>query len=275
MAIGSLAERRPGTALTRLAQGWDRTLAVAWRNAAVTQHTRYRWQLVSGFVEPVLYLLSMGVGIGVLVRSFVVDGHEIAYPAFVAPAMLATSAMSGAISETSFRLFTKLRYQKIYDAILATPVTPFEIILGELLWALARSVVYCTIFLGIMVAFGLTGVGWALLAIPATALIGLAFGGLGGALATLLRDWKDFDYLTIVLFSMFLFSGTFGPLTSYPPAVRIIIEALPLYHAVALVRGITTGLLTVGLLGHIGYLMTVAAVGMAVARNRMNKRLLS
>jgi lipooligosaccharide transport system permease protein len=261
--------------LTRLSAVADRTMAVAARNVAATRHSRYRWGLVSGFLEPLLYLLSLGVGVGVLVGGFTVNGKSIPYAVFVAPAMLASSAMSGAIAETSFRLFSRLRYQRIYDAVLATPVTPFEIVLGELLWAVARSVVYCATFLIIMLAFGLTTPGWALLALPATALIGFAFGGMGSALATFMRDWKDFDYLTIVLFSMFLFSGTFGPVTSYPGPVRIVIETLPLYHAVALVRGITTGTLTAGLLLHAAYLVGLTTLGLLVAKQRMYQLLLN
>jgi Nod factor-specific ABC transporter NodJ protein len=260
--------------LTRLHGVADRTLAVAARNAHATRHTRYRWGLISGFMEPVLYLLSIGVGVGTLVGTFTVDGVSVPYPAYVAPAMLASSAMSGAIAETSFRLYTKLRYQHVYDAMLATPVTPFEVILGELFWAVTRSVVYCAIFLGIMIGFGLTTVGWALVALPATALIGFAFGALGSMLATFMRDWKDFDYLTIVLFTMFLFSGTFGPLTSYPVPIRVIVEILPLFHGVTLLRGITTGAVSAGLLVHLGYLVLLTLAGLLTARARMSKLLL-
>jgi lipooligosaccharide transport system permease protein len=126
-----------------------------------------------------------------------------------------------------------------------------------------------------MVGFGLTTLGWAVAALPATVLIGLAFGGVGGCLATFFRDWRDFDYLNIVLFLMFLFSGSFGPVGAYPLPVRIVVEVLPFYHSVALVRGLTTGAPTTGLLWNVGYLGAVTVLGLALARHRMNKHLIT
>jgi lipooligosaccharide transport system permease protein len=253
---------------------WSRTLAVASRNATLSRHAFYRWTLLSGLAEPLLYLGAIGVGVGRLVGDLTIDGRTVPYVAFVAPAMLATSAMSAAIAETAFRLFAKLKFDNLYEAVLATPVNPFEIVLGELLWALARTMIYCLGFIGIMVGFGLTGARGALLAVPATLLVGFAFGGVGAAVATFFRGWQDFDYLNLILFLMFLFSGTFGPVTAFPLPVRIVVEGLPFYHAVALVRACTTGPATVGLLGSIAYLVVVAVLGLAVARHRMNRHLL-
>jgi lipooligosaccharide transport system permease protein len=178
--------------------------------------------------------------------------------------------MNGAISESTFQFHAKLRHQKLFDAMLATPVTPFEIALGELLWSIVRGAVYAVAFLSIMVSIGLTTVGPALVALPATMLVGFAFGGLGSALATLVRTWQDFDYITLVVFAMFLFSGTFAQVEQYPLGIRLAVEALPLHHGVELVRGITLGAPVLGLLGHVVYLVVLAVVGLTVAGRRMS-----
>jgi lipooligosaccharide transport system permease protein len=248
-----------------------RALAVTGRNATLARHAGYWWVLVSGFFEPVLYLLSIGVGVGHLVGTVTLaPGRVVSYSAFVAPAMLASSAMNGALSESVFQFFAKMRQQRLYDSVLATPVTAFEIALGELVWSLVRGAVYAAAFLGIMVATGLTAPGPALLALPATALVGFAFGGLGSALATMLRGWQDFDYVTLVAFAMFLFSGTFAQVQGYPAGVRWAIEVLPLHHGVELVRGVTSGAPLSGLVGHLVYLVVMAVVGLVVAGRRMS-----
>jgi lipooligosaccharide transport system permease protein len=267
-----------GLLLPRLAVRAEETLrrsgAVAGRNLVAARHFGYWWGLFSGFFEPVLYLLSIGIGVGALVREFTLaDGRTISYTAFVAPAMLAASAMNGAIAESSFNLFGKMKFWKLYDAVLATPVRPVEVAFGELMWALARGSIYSVAFLGLMVAMGLTTVGWALAAFPATILIGLAFGGMGMAIATVMRGWQDFDYVTVVQFGLFLFSGTFAPADSYVWYMKVIVALTPLYHGVELVRGLTTGLPGWGMLGHVAYLAVFAAVGLTIAARRMTTML--
>jgi lipooligosaccharide transport system permease protein len=265
-------------ALAGLAARGDRRLqratAVTGRNVVAARHYGYWWVLFSGFFEPVLYLLSIGIGVGALVKGFTLaDGRTISYAAFVAPAMLAASAMNGALSETTFNFFGKMKYMRLYDAVLATPVKPFEVALGELLWALVRGAIYSVAFLAIMAGMGLTTPRWAVAAFPVTLLIGFAFGGMGMALATFVRGWQDFDYVIIVQFAMFLFSGTFAPADSYGLAMRILVEITPLYHAVQMIRGVTTGVLEWSLLGHAAYLVVFALLGLAIAGRRMTKLL--
>jgi lipooligosaccharide transport system permease protein len=261
-------------ALPRLAaraeQRFQRAAAVTGRNVAAARHVGYWWVLFSGFFEPVLYLLSIGLGVGALIKSFTLpDGRVISYAAFVAPAMLAASAMNGALAETTMNFFGKMKYMRLYDAVLATPVQPFEVALGELMWALVRGSIYSIAFLGLMVGMGLTTVDWALAALPATVIVGFAFGGLGMAIATYVRSWQDFDYIMVVQFALFLFSGTFAPAASYSWLMRIVVEVTPLYHGVELLRGLTTGALGWGLLGHVAYLVALAAIGLTVAGRRM------
>jgi len=248
--------------------------AVTRRNVAALR-SAYWLVVISGFFEPLLYLLAIGVGVGALVGDVrLPDGRMIEYAAFVAPSMLAASAMSGALSETTFNFFGKMKYMRLYDAVLATPVRPMEIAFGELLWGMARGSLYSAAFLVIMVLMDLTTVGWAVAAFPATLLVGLSFGGVGMALSTLMRSWQDFDLLGVVQFALFLFSGTFAPVSAYRPVFRVIVEWTPLYHSVELVRGLTTGSVSVGLLLNVVYLVIMGAVGVAIAGRRMGRQLL-
>src|SRR5919106_1397482 len=124
--------------------------------------------------------MAIGIGVGALIGDMPLpDGRVISYATFVAPAMLASSAMAGALSETTFNFFGKMKYMKLYDGVLATPVRPFEIALGELAWAMLRGTVYAAAFLGVMVAMDLTSGARALAAFPATVLVGFAFGAVG------------------------------------------------------------------------------------------------
>ncbi|WP_307801873.1 ABC transporter permease, partial [Microbispora triticiradicis] len=258
--------------VSRLSPG--RVGAVINRNVGALRSGPSYWVvLLSGFFEPLLYLLSIGVGVGALIGELTVDGRTMSYASFVAPAMLAVSAMSGALAETTFNFFFKLKYMKTFEAVLATPVRPVEVAVGELVWAIVRGSVYTAIFLVVMVAMGLTEAGWAVAAFPATVLVGLAFGGLGMAVSTLMRGWQDFDLLSTGQFALFLFSGTFSPVRDYPVGVEVLIQVTPLYHAVELVRGLCMGVPGWGLLGHALYLTVLAAAGVWFASRRLERTL--
>ncbi|HEX6684024.1 MAG TPA: hypothetical protein VF062_14570, partial [Candidatus Limnocylindrales bacterium] len=174
----------------------SRVAAVINRNVGALRSGPSYWLvLFSGFFEPVLYLFAMGIGVGRLIPELDVDGQLMSYAQFVAPAMLAVSAMSGALAETTFNFFFKFKYVKTYDAMLATPIRPMEIAVGELVWAILRGSVYTAAFLIIMVAMGLTTPLWAIAAFPATILVGLAFGAVGMWISTIIRGWQDFDLM--------------------------------------------------------------------------------
>jgi lipooligosaccharide transport system permease protein len=250
-----------------------RSASVAERNVAALK-SAYWIVLISGFFEPVLYLFSIGVGVGRLVGDMPLpDGRLVPYAEFVAPAMLASSAMSGALAETTFNFFGKMKYWKLYEGMLATPVRPFEIAFGELGWAMIRGSLYSAAFLSVMVTMDLTTAGRALAAFPATVLVGFAFGALGMALSTFMRSWQDFDLMGSVQYLLFLFSGTFVPLTTYPAQIRWLVELSPLYQAVSLVRGITVGGVSATQAANVAFLLFATVLGLAVASRRMGRLL--
>jgi lipooligosaccharide transport system permease protein len=250
-----------------------RSASVAERNVAALK-SAYWLVLISGFFEPVLYLFSIGIGVGALVGDLTLPGGQVvSYAAFVAPAMLASSAMTGALAETTFNFFGKMKYMRLYDGIIATPVRPFEIALGELGWAMIRGTLYSAAFLVVMVAMDLTSAARAVAAFPAAVLVGFAFGALGMALSTFMRSWQDFDLMGSAQFTLFLFSGTFVPAQAYPAVLRWVVEATPLYRSVHLIRGISVGASGWSWLIDVAYLLVATAVGLAVASRRMGRLL--
>jgi lipooligosaccharide transport system permease protein len=235
------------------------------------------WRVfVSGFAEPVFYLLSIGIGVGALVGDIVLStGEIVSYTAFVAPALLGASAMNGAIYESTFNIFFKLKYGKIYDGMLATPLRPVDIAVGEISWSLIRGGAYAVGFMLVMLGFGLVESWWAIAAIPAALLIGLAFGSVGMAATSFMRSWQDFDMVQLVSLPLFLFSATFYPLDVYPPLIQQFTRISPLYHGVELIRGFTIGVLDVTMLGHAAFLVGMAAIGMTIAARRLEALLLT
>ena len=229
---------------------------------------------LTGFAEPVLYLFSIGVGVGQMVEGFSFHGRLVSYAAFVAPGMLAASSMNGALLDSTFGIFFKLRYDKVYESVLATPMRPIDIARGELTWSLLRAAVYALGFLGVMAGLGLVSSPWALLAWPATWLVGFAFSGAGMALTTYMKSWQDFEYIQLAVVPMFLFSATFFPVTAFHGALRWVVEATPLYRGVALVRELTTGALTTASMWSVLYLVAMGAVGLWVASRRFERLLL-
>jgi lipooligosaccharide transport system permease protein len=232
--------------------------------------------IVSGFFEPLFYLLSLGVGIGALVGTVAgPDGQPIDYTAFVAPALLAASAMNGAVYDSTMNVFFKLKFAKTYDGMLATPLGPADIAVGEITWAQLRGTLYSVAFLVVMAALGLITSWWALLALPAAVLIGLAFAAVGMACTSFMRSWQDFEYVQLAVLPMFLFSTTFFPLSVYPRAIQVVVQFTPLYHGIELLRPLTTGAgVGIGLLGHALYFVGLAAIGFSVTARRLERLLL-
>lgn len=229
---------------------------------------------LTGFLEPVLFLFSIGIGVGAMVTGFPFHGRLLEYPDFVAPAMLATAAMNGAVMDSTFNVFFKLRFQKVYDAVLATPMGPRDVARGEVAWAVLRGALYSAGFLVLMLAMGYVGSWWAVLALPAAVLLGFAFAAVGMALTTYMTSWQHFEYILLALLPMFLFSATFFPVETYPPAVRWVVEFTPLYRGVLLIRELCTGVVTWDSALSVVYLATMGAVGLTVATRRLGTLLL-
>jgi lipooligosaccharide transport system permease protein len=196
------------------------------------------------------------------------------YTVFVAPALMAASAMNGAIYDSTMNVFYKLREARTYDAILATPIGPGDVALGEISWALIRGAIYATTFLFVMFVLGFVRSPLAILALPSAILIGFAFAGVGMAATTFMRTWQDMDMVQLVILPLFLFSATFYPLETYPDAMRLLVQLTPLYHGVDLIRSLTTGIVGPGILVHVGYLAIMGIVGLAIASRRLDRLLL-
>jgi lipooligosaccharide transport system permease protein len=244
------------------------------RNARAFRHF---WPtLVSGFFEPVFYLFSLGVGLGSVVGDVdAAPGRTVPYAVFVAPALLASSAMNGAVFDTTGNVFFKLKYARLYDSVLATPLGPRDVAVGEVTWALLRGSAYAAIFLLVMTLAGMVVSWWALLTLPAAVLIGLAFAGAGMAATTYMRSWQDLDLVQLAVLPMFLFSATFYPLSTYPRSLQWVVQVTPLYHGVALARELALGTVAWATLGHVAYLVVLGLVGMVVAARRLEQTLLS
>ncbi|MBM7413195.1 lipooligosaccharide transport system permease protein [Clavibacter michiganensis] len=243
--------------------------SVLSRGLLATRSTN--WTIVlSGFFEPVFYLLAMGIGLGSLVGDVTTStGQPVPYAAYIAPALLAVSAMNGAVYDSTWNVFFKMNHSKLYQGMLATSLGPLDVAFGEIGLALLRGVVYSSGFLVVMQVLGLNLSWWAILALPSVVLIALAFASFGMAVTSYMKTFQQMDWINFVLLPMFLFSATFYPLSVYPAWIQTVIQALPLWHAVELVRGFTTGALSIAVLGHVLYFAVMTAIGLVFTTRRL------
>lgn len=211
----------------------------------VVERNLLLWQahwmtLLSGVLEPLLYLLVLGVGVGGLVGDLQdATGQIITYSQFVAPGLLGAAAMNAAVFET-FNIFFKLR-DNLYQAMSSTPAQPKDIATGEVVWAVLRTGLYATGFVAVMLVLGLIRSPWGILIIPLAVLIGFAFATTTLVATTYMRTWNDFDLLQIVVVPLFLFSATFYPLDVLPGWAQAGTLVSPLYHGVAALRQVSLG----------------------------------
>lgn len=263
----------PRSAVTRvLPFGSRHSVHILERNRFIF---RRGWMvIVSGFFEPVFFLLGIGFGLGSLIGTVAgPDGVAIPYAIFVAPALLATASMNGAVYDST-NVFFRLRYEKAYDGMLATPMNVGDIALGEVIWALGRGALYGLGFLIVMFVFGLVPSAWGVLALPASMLIGFATAAAGLAATTFMRSWQDLDLLFVVTLPLFLFSGTFFPITTYPEPLRILVELSPLYRGVDLIRGLTLGQVGLSQVVDVFYLAAMGLFFVWLASRRLGKMLI-
>ena len=224
----------------------------------------------SGFFEPVLYLASLGLGLGALVGDVAgPDGTPVPYGMYLAPALLAVSAMNGAIYDSTWNVFFKLRYAKTYQTMLSTRLGPLDVALGEIAMALLRGLIYAVGFLIVMTVAGLVTSWTALLMIPGALLVALGFASLGMAVTSWMKTFQHMDWVQIVLMPMFLFSATFFPLAVYPEPIQWVIRVFPLWHAVEMMRALAVGVLSWATAGHVLYFVVMAGIGVLLAARRL------
>ncbi len=229
------------------------------------------WMIVfSGFFEPVLYLLSFGYGIGKLLPTIDVGGETVKYAVFIAPALLATSAMNGAIYDSTMNVFFKLNHDRIYHGMLATSMGPLDVALGEISWALIRGLSYACAFMAVVAPLGLIPSMWGYLAIPAAVLIAFGFASIGMALTSYMKSFQQLEIINMFLLPMFLFSGSFYPLSVFPEWLQFTVNLFPLTHAINLVRGLCLGHINVALAGHAMYFVIMIICGLFFTTRRLN-----
>lgn len=212
-----------------------------WERNLWVYSKRWVYNILPNFFEPVFYLLGMGVGLGAYVAAG--GQFEGGYVAFVAPGLVAASAMNGGIFETTYNIFVKLHFSKIYDAMVATPLSFEDVAAGEILWAVTRATLYGTAFLAITLFFGVPLTPRLLLALAALPLIGFCFAAIGTAFTSLIDSIDLYTYFwTLFVTPSFVFSGIFFPIEErFPPALITVAELTPLYNAVHMMRGIVRG----------------------------------
>lgn len=227
---------------------------------------------VSGFIEPVLYLAAMGYGVGSMVG--VVQGPggtEISYAAYIAPALLATSAMNGAVFDSTWNVFFKLNYNRLYEAMMTTALGPADIAIGEILIALLRGLAYSVGFMVVLYLSGIVSGLTPLLMIPAAVLVALGFASFGMAVTSFLKTFQQMDIITFIMMPMFLLSATLYPIDVYPHALQWAVTALPLWHGVEMMRHLSLGLFTPALLGHAAYFIVMISLGLIATTHRLRR----
>jgi lipooligosaccharide transport system permease protein len=264
----AIAERRSGKIGAAFYAGRTRSML----ERAFMAFKTSSWIIVlSGFVEPIFYLAAFGFGLGQVIDG-VTDtaGNPISYAAFIAPALLATSAMNGAIYDSTWNVFFKMHFGKLYQTILQTSLGTLDVALGEISWALLRGLAYAIGFMAVMAPLGLIPSWWGLLAIPGAVLIAFAFAAIGMGVTSYLKSFQQMNWVNFFLLPMFLFSGTFYPLDIYPEWLQRVIEALPLWHAIQLERALTLGNISWDLLWHVLYFMVMIVGGLYFTTRRLN-----
>ncbi len=238
----------------------------------------WRGTMISSFINPVLFLGAMGLGLGALVDSN--NDIGVSYLAFVATGLLAASGMQNGASDGSFPVMAGIKWRKSYDGMITTPVSPADIVYGRFIWSTLRLTFVLTVFAIIAVLFGAMELGPALLAVPPGVLTGLAFASAITAWTVTRED--DTSLPTLFRFGivpLFLFSGTFFPISQLPDFLQPVAYATPLFHGVELVRKIALPgagdelITSIPMWVHVGYLTTMTVIGVVLAARFLDRRL--
>jgi len=221
--------------------------------------------------EPILYLLAIGYGVG----RYVAEMGGLPYAVFLAPGIVATTAMNTASFESTFGAFTRMTQQNTYVAILATPCSVADIVAGDILWAGTKSLIGVCFVLAVIAAFGLLASPWAFALVPFGFLVGLLFASLGLVATSRAPSYDFFNYyFTLFISVMFLFSGVFFPLSNLPPWAQAVAWFLPLTHAVEVARALAAGPPTPVVLLDVAWMAIVGLGAYVLAERFVRRRLL-
>ncbi len=257
--------------------GPGRMAVRAFQSWLVNYRRTWRGTIYSSVLMPVLYLGAMGLGLGTLVNQHgTASLGRVSYLVFLAPGLMAATAMQTAVGESLYPVFSAVKWQQTYQAAAATPLKPGDIFRGHLLFTTMRLTMNMIIFLAIMSVFGAVRSAWVVAAVPVAILTGLAFATPLDAFAVSQKK-NDQAFNMIFRFGMiplFLFSGTFFPVTQLPAWIRPLAYATPLWHGVALCRALSLGTADLaGALGHVAYLAVVAGLGLVAGERSYRRRL--
>jgi len=267
-AAVAIAERQIGKPGERFYAGRSRVIL---ERSLIAFKSSTWFAVLSGFLEPLLYLFSFGYGVGKLIGDITMpNGTVISYAMFIAPGLLATSAMNGAIYDSTWNVYFKLHEAKTYQGMLATSLGPLDVALGEILTALLRGFAYAVGFMAVATPMGLIPSWWGVLAIPAAVLIAFGFASIGMAITSYFNSYQQMGLINISLLPIFLFSGSFYPLSVFPDWAQIIIKTLPLWHAIEMIRNLTLGIINFSLLGHVAYFLVMIVGGLFFTTKRLN-----
>lgn len=266
-AASALAAPRPGRVRAFYA---GNARAVVARGMQVFRHNNFIL-VASGVLEPILYLLAMGLGLGSLIGSVEYGGQTISYAAYIAPALLAASAMNGAVMDSTVNVFFRLKHGRLYEAMLTTSLGPLDVALGEIIMAVFRGFLYACGFVAVMFFLGLLDSPFSLTALGVAMLMAFAFAAIGMGITSFFSGWYQLDWIFVILQPLFLFSATFYPIEVYPAAVQWVVQALPLWHGVELMRLAILGAATSPAWIHIVYFAGMIVIGLALTSTRLQK----
>lgn len=273
MTTGAIGVGRADLPPRRGGPRWLRSTAY-W---AYQYKRTWRGSLTTSFLYPVLYLAAIGLALGSLVDKHVGSVGGVHYLDFLAPGMLAATAMQVGGNESMYPVMGAIKWLRTYFAMLATPLTVLDVLLGHIAWIALRLSIVCGIYLGIMAAFGTVHSVLALVALPAAVLTGLAFCAPIAAFAATQTNDTGFSLIyRLGMIPLFLFSGTFFPISQLPGWLQVTARFTPLYHGVALCRSLVLGdVVAWPDLAHGAYLVALAAIGIRVAYGTYRRRLIT
>ncbi|MDO5495773.1 MAG: ABC transporter permease [bacterium] len=228
--------------------------------------------IVSGFFEPLLYLFAMGYGLGGMIGTVTgPGGAEVPYIQFIAPALLASSAMNGAIYDSTWNVFFKMRFAKLYQAMVQTSLGPMDVAIGEIFMALFRGFLYSLGFMGVLYGLGIVSGVTPLLMIPAAVLVAFGFASFGMGITSFMKTFQQMDLINFVMLPMFMLSGTLFPIEVLPGALQGVVMAMPLWHGIELMRQLAVGHFDWSTLAHAGYFLVMVGLGLWFTTMRLRK----